>query len=264
LSEKKTLHFEESSCKQINLQEKIYKLSYSNYNSISRAWLNTFLVFKNFKSRIDEEDYILCIIDENNKKENTISRKRFSKVKISAVNNYSVFSSERENLINKDSLKSKYNDHSSGNAISVNMEVTKLGMEVLMGSFSRRKTMKANEILNKLYNKGNQFYEKGNSVENILEDEKKKNKFEVMSKIIDLFSLLVKRNNHIILDNFLSYYNDNEKHEFSEFVKKCVPGIYSSEINSFISKFMKDENKFNQNLDNKLFNYQKLIKCEVT
>ncbi len=83
-----------------------------------------------------------------------------------------------------------------------------------------------------------------------------------MSKIIDLFSLLVKQNNQIILENFLRYYKDNEKHEFSDFVKKCVPGIYSSEINSFISQFMEDDNKFNQSLDNQLFNYQKLIRCE--
>jgi hypothetical protein len=162
----------------------------------------------------------------------------------------------------KMSIMRKLKNKKSGLALNINEETnsTNLIPSRLRSSYFSSGAYRKNTT-RKSYNLDTDL---GLKNENFREDERKKNKKEVITNILSLFELFLKKNITFMLDNFVNFYQqakidevENEKN-FQDFIKFCVPAIEgSSEIQHYIRNYSlgEKENKsrknfWNQNLYN--------------
>ena len=230
---------EEKNQKLTNLKEKINQSKYSNYYSISKSWINTYLFYKT-----------KCL---NNKLNDNQSKKTIVKTTKYFDNTKKIKYNNNTNIIIED-----IDDYFYEKKIRKKTILKKKRSVNLNNSIGDEKGY--------LFNKKSEYIDYNDisfsNYDKIFKDEKNQNKREIMINIIDLFNVFLSKNQETLILNFINFYkaNDMEKLSYEDFLKNCVLPINYSEISHYVEKFIsEDKNTFNTELENMIINFNKYI-----
>jgi hypothetical protein len=235
---------EEKTKKLANLKEKIYHSKYSNYYTISRSWFNTLIVFKTklLNKKLEENTF-----------KHSISIKKLNSKGLKEMDDKNRYSEKNKIL---DEVDDYFYDKKS------RMKLPPM----------KKKTLFRLDDVNSISDKNNKsvlnnvdYNQVSYNNEKIIQEDKNRLKREIITSILDLFNLFLTKNHEQLIINFINYYqNKNIKNlDYKDFLSNCVVPLEFNHVSHYVEKFLsEDDNTFNSNLEEKIFNLNKIYICE--